>query len=187
MYQSTNNKELLPIISSAKDKNPKAQTKLINTFWTDVFSYTLDKVKDKSAADEITVQTFSKTLSKLHLYDNKFPFKVWIFAIAKNTIIDHWRKKKNSIHWQETDLENTKNQQVKSPEDLLILEEERKRILRILDSMETKYQKIIWLKFFEEMSIKEISQALNLSISNTKIRLMRAKKKLAELLKEKNL
>ena len=46
------------------------------------------------------------------------------------------------------------------------------------------YQKIIQLRFFEEKSIKEIAEELNLSVANTKVRIMRAKKILAELLNE---
>ena len=50
--------------------------------------------------------------------------------------------------------------------------------------MDHNYQKIIHLRFFEEKSIKEIAEELNLSVANTKVRIMRAKKVLAELLNE---
>ena len=49
--------------------------------------------------------------------------------------------------------------------------------------MDANYQEIIRLRFFEEKSIKEIADELNLSVANTKVRIMRAKKVLAELLK----
>ena len=54
---------------------------------------------------------------------------------------------------------------------------------RQIESLDSNYQDIIQLRFFEEKSIKEIAEELNLTIANTKVRIMRAKKVLAELLK----
>ena len=87
--------ELLKLIFLAKEKNQKAQTKLINQFWTDVFSLVMKKVHDENAADELTVSVFSKVLAKLDLYDENFQFKTWVLTIAQNTVIDYWRKKKS--------------------------------------------------------------------------------------------
>jgi len=67
---------------------------------------------------------------------------------------------------------------------LLISEEDQQKIIKIIETMDAKNQDIIRLRFFEEKSIKEIAEELNLSVANTKVRIMRAKKILAELLKE---
>ena len=80
-------------------------------------------------------------------------------------------------------LQEVKNDYAKSPEELLISDEEQEKILSIIDSLETNYQDIIKLRFFEEMSIKEIAEKLGISVSNAKVRVMRAKNVLAELLK----
>ncbi len=85
--------QLFLLIQKAKDKDQKAQTKLINVFWVDVFSFVMKKVKDENDADEITVNVFSKVLSKLDMFDPHFQFKTWILTIAQNTVIDFWRKK----------------------------------------------------------------------------------------------
>lgn len=176
--------ELLLLILKARGKDQKAQTRLINLFWVDVFSFILKKVGDKNDADEITVNVFSKVLSKLDLYDPAFQFKTWILTIAQNTVIDYWRKKSRGNEEVTDDLQEVKNHFAQSPEELMISAEEQKKILKIIESMDANYQEIIRLRFFEEKSIKEISEELTLSISNTKVRIMRAKKVLAELLKE---
>ncbi|HAI80043.1 MAG TPA: RNA polymerase subunit sigma-24, partial [Chryseobacterium sp.] len=72
-----------------------------------------------------------------------------------------------------------------SPEELLISEEDQKQIITIIESLDSNYQEIIRLRFFEEKSIKEIAEELSLTVANTKVRIMRAKKVLAELLKNK--
>jgi len=179
-----NDKYILDLIESAKEKEQKAQTKLINLFWIDIFSFIIKKVQNDTIADEITVNVFSKVLAKLDSFDSKFEFKSWILSIANNTVIDHWRKKNKETKYTSDNLENIKNILVESPEELIISIEEKEKISQIISSMNSNYQNIIRLRFFEEKNIKEISQELNLSISNTKVRIMRAKKVLAELLKD---
>ena len=179
--------ELLSLISLAKKKNQKSQTKLINSYWVDVFSFVMKKVQDENIADEITVSVFSKVLTKLDLYDPNFQFKTWILTIAQNTVIDYWRKKNRENEDSTDNFEDFKNQFARSPEELLISEEEQKQIITIIESLDSNYQEIIRLRFFEEKSIKEIAEELNLTVANTKVRIMRAKKVLAELLKNKEL
>ncbi len=176
--------QLLALIIKAREKNQKAQTQLINMFWVDVFSFVMNRVKDENDADEITVSVFSKVLNKLDLFDPNFQFKTWILTIAQNTIIDFWRRRSRENEDATEDLDNRKNEFARSPEELLISEEDQQKIIKIIETMDGKNQDIIRLRFFEEKSIKEIAEELNLSVANTKVRIMRAKKILAELLKE---
>ncbi|MEC5395270.1 RNA polymerase sigma factor [Bergeyella sp. RCAD1439] len=176
--------DFLELIEAARGRDQKAQTKLINTFWVDVFSFVMKKVQDENVADELTVSVFSKVLGKLELYDPHFQFKTWVLTIAQNTIIDYWRRKKKESEDVSGGLDQVRNQFARSPEELLISEEEQLRIQEIIESMEVNYREIIRLRFFEEKSIKEISEVLGLSLSNTKVRIMRAKKVLGQLLKE---
>ena len=178
-----NDEQLFLLIQKAKDKDQKAQTKLINVFWVDVFSFVMKKVRDENDADEITVNVFSKVLSKLDMFDPHFQFKTWILTIAQNTVIDFWRKKNRENEDAVENLDEVKNQYAKSPEELLISEEEQKKIIKTIESLDANYQDIIKLRFFEEKSIKEIAEELGISVANTKVRVMRAKKVLAELLK----
>lgn len=177
------NTDLLTLIGFAKNKNQKAQTQLINLFWVDVFSFVMKKVQDEHVADELTVSVFSKVLAKLDLFDPNFQFKTWILTIAQNSIIDYWRKKARENEDSTDNFDGFKNHLALSPEELLISEEDQKQILSIIESLDANYKDIIQLRFFEEKSIKEIAEELNLTVSNTKVRIMRAKKLLAELLK----
>ena len=176
--------QLLNLIIKARAKDQKAQTQLINMYWVDVFSFVMNRVKDENDADEITVSVFSKVLNKLDLFDPDFQFKTWVFTIAQNTIIDFWRKQSRQNEDTSDNLHNHKNEFAKSPEELMISEEDQQKIVKIIETMDAKNQDIIRLRFFEEKSIKEIAEELNLSVANTKVRIMRAKKILAELLKE---
>lgn len=177
------NTELNNLIQLAQQKNQKSQTRLINIFWVDVFSFVMKKVQDENVADELTVSVFSKVLAKLDLYDPNFQFKTWILTIAQNTVIDYWRKRSRENEDSTDNFDEYKNQFARSPEELLISSEDHQQILTIIGSLDSNYQDIIRLRFFEEKSIKEIAEELNLTVANTKVRIMRAKKVLAELLK----
>lgn len=175
--------ELHHLITLAKEKNQKSQTRLINYFWVDVFSFVLKKVQDENEADEITVSVFSKVLAKLDLYDKEFQFKTWILTIAQNTVIDYWRRKNRETEDTTDNFDSFRNQFARSPEELLISAEDQTQILAIIENLDAKYRDIIRLRFFEEKSIKEIAENLGLTVANTKVRIMRAKKVLAEVLK----
>ena len=175
-------KELVDTIAQIQNGSQKAQTKLINYFWDDVFSFILKKVQDRTIADELTVAVFAKILTKLNFYDENFQFKTWILTIAQNSVIDYWRKKSREEVFTD-DFKDVKNEFEKSPEELLISKQQQQHIVSTIASMDAQYRKIIELRFFEEKSIKEIAETLNISVANTKVRIMRAKKILAELLK----
>lgn len=179
--------QLLNLIKNAKEKDQKSQTSLINMFWVDVFSFVVKKVQDENLADEITVNVFSKVLSRLDKYDVDFQFKTWVLTIAQNTIIDFWRKRNKEAENAGMTMEEVSNEFEKSPEELLIIEEDSLKIQQIVENMDAKYAEIIRLRFFEELSIKEIAEKLQLSVSNTKVRIMRAKKVLIQLLKENDI
>ena len=178
-----NDEQLFLLISKAKDKDQKAQTRLINIFWVDVFSFVMKKVRDENDADEITVNVFSKVLSKLDMYDPHFQFKTWVLTITQNAIVEFWRKKSRENQDPTENLDEVKNHFAKSPEELMISDEEQKKIIKTIESLDKNYQDILRLRFFEEKSIKEIADELGISVANTKVRVMRAKKVLAELLK----
>ena len=143
----------------------------------------MKKVQNENVADEITVSVFSKVLAKLDLYDPNFQFKTWILTIAQNSVIDYWRKKSRENEDSTDNFDDFKNHFALSPEELLISAEDQKKIVTIIESLDSKYQDIIRLRFFEEKSIKEIAEELNITVANTKVRIMRAKKVLSELLK----
>lgn len=173
---------LQELLGQIQKGSRKAQTQLINSYWDDVFTFVLKKVQDHTSADEITVAVFSKIFSKIHLYDENFQFKTWVLTIAQNSVIDYWRKKAKE-EAMTGDLQEVKNEYASSPEELLISKQEQQYIINTIASMDSSYRKIVELRFFEEKSIKEIAEELNISVANTKVRIMRAKKILAELLK----
>lgn len=174
-------------ISKAKEGNQIAFRFLLDSFWADVYNYQLKRTKSENDAEDITIQTFSKAFDKIHTFDEKYIFKTWLITISKNVHIDLLRKKKVSIS-----TETTKEQEEKvylvidenpTPEDKIIREQNLAKLLRDIKQLKPKYQEVIQLRYFQELSYKEISLQINEPMNNVKVKLLRAKKLLAEIIK----
>ncbi len=180
--------EIKHAIEKAKENNQIAFSFLLDTFWNDIYGFLLKRTRNENDAEDITIQTFSKAFDKIHTYNDTYKFKTWLTTISKNIHIDFTRKKRTSI--LNTNLHNDKQaHQViddsLSPEDKIITEQNLAKLLRDIKKLKPHYQKVINLRFFFELSYQDISKELNEPINNVKVKLLRAKKLLAEIIQKK--
>lgn len=181
--------EIKEAINKAKNNDQKAYNFLLNTFWDDVYGFQIKRIENENDAEDITIQTFSKAFDKINTFNDVYKFKTWLITISKNIHIDLIRKEKNSISKTITKGSEDKLNQVlddsHSPEDKLITEQNLAKLLRDIKKLKPHYQEVINLRYFQELSYKEISNELNESISNVKVKLLRAKKLLADIIQRK--
>ena len=173
-------------INEAKAGNQNAFKILLNTFWKDVYHFLYQKIKEEDEAEDIAIKTFAKAFDKLDTYNKKYTFKTWLITIAKNMYIDHLRKQKAifvSLNHKDNSNYDVLDE-TPSAEDTLITEQNLAVLLQKIKKLKPKYQEVIQLRYFQEMSIKEIALVLNEPLSNVKVKLMRARKLLAEILKK---
>ena len=101
--------------------------------------------------------------------------------------VDLIRKEKKRLH-QSTDVDEAGRDVIDEtlgPEDLLIRSQNLDKLLQQVRSLKPIYRDVIQLRFFQELSHKEMAIQLGLSMSNVKVRLLRAKKLLAEIINDK--
>lgn len=184
----TENPKLEVHISKAKNGSQTAFKFLLDTFWLDVYNFQLKRSRSENDAEDIAIQTFSKAFDKIHTFDEKYTFKTWLITISKNIHIDLLRKKNVSIL-----IENSKNKTEEiylvvdenpTPEDKIIREQNLAKLLRDIKLLKPKYQEVIQLRYFQELSYKEIATEIKEPISNVKVKLLRAKKLLAAIIKK---
>lgn len=181
-------KEILDIINKAKKGDEPSFTFLLNTFWKDVYRFLLSKTKDENEAEDITIKTFAKAFDRIETFDEKYEFKTWLISIASNLHIDHFRKQKTetvSINKTRSEAYRVKDEEP-TPDDKLIIEQNLAQLLTFIKQLKPHYQEIINLRFFQEMSYKEMAQELDEPMSNIKVKLLRAKKLLAEIITKAN-
>lgn len=180
--------EIEEAIKRAKTNDQKAFNYLLDVFWDDVYGFQLKRTENENDAEDITIQTFSKAFDKIDTFDDKYKFKTWLITISKNIHIDLLRKEKKSIT-QVISKDDREIFQVldetPSAEDKLITDQHLAKLLRDIKKLKPNYQEIINLRYFQELSYKEISKELNEPMNNVKVKLLRAKKLLAEIIQEK--
>lgn len=183
----TNTPEIQEIVENARLGKESAFKKLLNTYWSDVYRFQFAKTNNENEAEDITIKTFSKAFDKIDLYSDNYPFKSWLITISKNIFIDSIRGKKNDT--LSISKENSEafyiSDNAPSPEDKIIIEQNLAELLNHIKKLNSKQQKIIQLRYFQELSYKEISLTLNESMSSVKVNLMRAKKLLSEIIESK--
>lgn len=173
-------------IQKAKLGDQVAFNFLLNSFWNDVYGFQLKRVQNENDAEDITIQTFSKAFDKIDTYDENYKFRTWLIAISKNVHIDFLRKEKKHIETTEEQEEEVYQivDDAPSPEDKIITEQNLAKLLRDIKKLKPHYQEIINLRYFQELSYKEISEQLQESMNNVKVKLLRAKKLLAEIIQK---
>lgn len=180
--------EIKEAIKRAKKNDQKAFNYLLDTFWDDIYGFQLKRIQNENDAEDISIQTFSKAFDKIETFNDVYNFKTWLITISKNIHIDLLRKEKNSISQVISKNDDTAFQvldESPSPEDKLITEQHLAKLLRDIKKLKPHYQKVINLRYFQELSYKEISKELNEPMNNVKVKLLRAKKLLAEIIQKR--
>ena len=181
--------EIKKYIEKAVLGDQVAFTFLLDRYWKEVYGFMLQRTENETDAEDITIETFSKAFDKISTYNPEFQFNTWLIAIAKNVHIDLLRKKKSSLFIDITDEEDdiayTIADSSPSAEDKLITEQNLNRLLQYIKELKPAYQEVIQMRYFQEMSYQEIADELNEPLNNVKVKLLRAKKLLAEIISGK--
>lgn len=176
-------------IEKAKKGDQIAFTFLLDHYWNEVYGFMLKRTENETDAEDITIETFSKAFDKISTYNSEFQFNTWLIAIAKNVHIDLLRKKKSNLFVEITEEQDRQAQNIAdttpSAEDELITEQNLSRLLQFTKELKPHYQEVIQLRYFQELSYQEIATKIDEPISNVKIKLLRAKKLLAEIIQQK--
>lgn len=141
----------------AKDGNQDAFAILYDIYFVPIFRYVYYRVKNKELSEDLTQSIFLKIYKSLHLYkDMGIGPKAFFFKVAKNTLTDYWKKKKDIIVdndklIQLQDKENAEKNEINK----INTKESIKKSLEILNE---EQKNIIILKFINELSNKEIAE-----------------------------
>ncbi len=147
-----------------------------------VFSIALKVLKNREDAEEMAQESFIKAYKSLDKFKGTAKFSTWLYRITYNTCISEVRKKKQYFVSTD-DIEIPHNVDEFNLDG--IPEENRARYIKAaLEKLPEDEYTLVLLYYFEEHSIEEISKVTQLSASNAKVKLHRARKKLYTILNE---
>ena len=161
------------------DGNNRAFDELLSRNQDKIFTYIMYVVKDEDLANDLFQETFLKVITKLQngQYSDTGKFSWWLTRIAHNVIIDHYRSLKSSKIVEapkENDLSNLRSASVmdQNRENELNNEQVLKDVKRLVEALPESQRDVVYMRFFQELSSKEIAEMTNVSI-NTSLGRMR--------------
>lgn len=156
----------------------KAFADIFEAYYKRIFNYIYYRVYSHHTSEDLTSQVFEKVMRKLDTYtQGKSPFEVWLFAIARNVVNDHFRgRKRHSLLSLDTIGELVSRR--KDPEGIVIRGETSDSLSRALSTLDARERNIIALKFGAGLKNREIAELLKLKENNVGVVLYRSMKKL---------
>ena len=148
---------------------------LYNAYGEKVLGYIFGKVHNRTVAEDLTSCVFVKALEKYDSFDEKrASVSTWIYTITKNTVIDYFRTKKQTVEFSEQQGGK------KTAEDEVICAEDLKNLAAGLKSLDEAERKVIVLRYYSEKKLVEIAKITGYSYSYTKVLEKRGIKKLKD-------
>ena len=163
LYSEGNNEAFDTLIERHKDK---------------LYAYIFHSVKDSDIANDIFQETVIKAITTINQgrYTENGKFSAWISRIAHNLIIDFFRQEKSenlqSCDLEDVDILNRKELSEETIEDAIITHQIHADIRRIVKALPESQQEVLVMRYYKNMSFKEIADATNVSI-NTALGRMR--------------
>lgn len=158
---------------------PAAEFAQFYAQWFDrVYNYARSRTGSPVRADEIAADTFERAFRAWGAYDEgKGTRGTWLFSIAFRSVADHYRSEKRQF-WSSLELTSEPPEAAVGPAKEAEKNDERKRLLAALASLDEQAREVVSLKFFSGMTNRAIGELLGLSESNVAVILFRSVRKM---------
>ena len=156
---------------------------IIRDYKDGLILYLTSIVGDVHAAEDLTEDTFVLIGTKKPKDKGKCSFKTWLYTIGRNIAIDYLRKMNKR---KESPIEEIADQadEYSDLDAAYIHEEQKLTINKALRKLKTEYQQILWLEYFEQLSMKECAKIMKKSVHGTEMLASRARKALKAQLEQ---
>ena len=176
------------------DGNNKAFDELLSRNQDKVFTYIMCVVKNEDLANDLFQETFLKVITKLQnrKYSDTGKFFYWIVRIAHNVIIDYYREQKNDKSVdvsKENDLSLLKSSVILGDdyETELLNNQTKEDVVFLMNLLPELQRDVVYMRYFRNMSFKEISEETHVSINTSLGRMRYALMNMRKLSREYNI
>ena len=179
------------VLKATQNKNQQAFTELMDRYKDSIYFMLLKMVNNKDDADDLTIEAFGKAFNRLNQYTPNYAFSTWLFKIATNNCIDFIRKKKKNVLSIDNRYENEEGDSLmielkssgRDPEQEAMREQKIKLMREVVKKLKPRYQNLVELRYFKDLSYDEISNELDLPLGTVKAQLFRAREFLYNIMK----
>jgi RNA polymerase sigma-70 factor, ECF subfamily len=169
-------------ILAVQKGDPDAFASLLGRYQNRLYRYLLRWVREPAAAEDLFQQTWMRVIQHIRRFDAKRNFDAWLFAVARNIVIDYLRRRRPGSLEEPVDDDLTLSGLLATgapgPLDQVLRSEIIELVRRALESQPPVYREILSLRFVEEMKLEEIAEVLSVPLGTVKTRLARALERL---------
>lgn len=164
-------------IKSCQQGQNESFGRLYDQYLKKIYSFVYYKTHHQETAEDLTSKTFIKALANIQSFDlAKGTFSAWLYQIARNTVIDHYRAQKNDINIDDVwDLgtENTLPQDLDTKKQL-------REVKELLAQLPSDQRDIIILRVWNQLNYQEIAEIIGKTETNCRMIFSRAIRKLRD-------
>lgn len=179
------------LVKRALHGEKKAFEMIIRKYQHPLFNYIGRMVREQELALDLTQDVFVKAYASLHQFQPRFKFSTWLFKIASNTVIDHWRKKKIDVLSLDRPWDDNNSQpRFQIPDDepsslkRLELAELKAKIESALEKIPLHLKELFVWRHINELSYAEMAEIKSLPLGTIKNRVFQAKEMVRRQLEE---
>lgn len=167
------------VVNQARSGDPEAFAQLYDAYIERVYRFIFFRVTDVQMAEDLTSQVFLKAWENIGRYRPKGPFLAWLYAIARNTVIDHYRTHKQTVSLDEAAPVAVQDDKL---DQQLELQFEMKSVQEAMQNLTEEQQEVLMLKFIAEFDTGQIARRMGKSEGAIRALQMRALQALARVM-----
>ncbi len=181
------------LIDQATAGDEKAYAELMRRYRKPVHHTLMKMVRNADDAEDLMIEAFAKAFKNLPKFKKDYTFSTWLFRIATNNCIDFIRKKKLETMSINTSYTDDSGEPVDweirdenlNPQESAISKQKIEFVRSFVSLLPEKYQRLVEMRYFDELSYEEIAEHLQAPLGTVKAQLHRARELLYDLVKEK--
>lgn len=176
--------ELIEIVEEVKAGNTEAFEELYDEYYDRLYFFVLKNVNSKEAAEDITQESFLRSLEKIQSLENSEHYVTWLHSIAFRKCKDLFRSTACDAYFDtdeemEAAMENVSlNEPIMVPEDYAVDKDRARQLKEMIDSLKPDMRSAVILYYYEDMSLAQVAKVLGMNENAAKQKLFQARKKL---------
>lgn len=170
------------LVALACEGNRGAFAELVDLYKSRIFHLAYRMLGNRQEAEDVVQDTFLRMYEHLSSFDRSRKFSTWLYRIATNLCIDRLRRRR-SVYSLDADMTEGDNMDGYSvlrsdapgPEEALVLTERQRMVLEAIDALPDKYKTAVALRYYQDLSLQEISEIMQIPVSTVKTRIHRGR------------
>jgi RNA polymerase sigma-70 factor (ECF subfamily) len=157
----------------AKEGDVAAASELVTLFYQRIFAYLRRLSGNDDDAADLTQKTFARTWQSLRSYQKRSSFSTWLHGIAHHVYLD-WRRKRSAGDAQSDEWWEAQSDHSPTPFETTAERELAHQLYRWVDELDEDKKQTIHLHYYQNLTLNETAEALNVAVSTVKYRLREA-------------